>query len=150
MKHSMGSLHAPSYSVSELVIINTRFMKLIFCSAMAMIIAGSASTTFAAGKTDLRYNPDGVNVTVDFADLNITNAGDARTLVDRVKVLARKVCRHANPRAALPPIAAVKNQRLCYEETYNQGIALINSRGSTDIEAVAAGSATSREIVEAE
>ena len=123
-------------------------MKLLFSSAIALVIvAGSTTAAPAEVQSNLRFTSDGPTATVNFADLNLASPGDAKILLDRIHVTARRVCLHANPGNWLE---ALQDQRRCLGESYNNGIAIINSQRGIDVEALAARASTSREVVGAD
>ena len=121
-------------------------MKLLFSSAIALFIAVASTTAFAAGENTLQLTSDGPVVTVNFADLNLANPTDADALLKRIHAAARKVCLHTNAGNSLP---ALKDRRLCQTESYDSGIAIINSQKGIDVEAIASRANTRRSVVEA-
>ena len=123
-------------------------MKLIYSSAITLVIlAGSNTAALADAGNDLQYHADEVTATVSFADLNLASPADAKTLLDRMHATARKVCLRARSGNS---IDALKEQRQCLSESYNNGIAIINSNRGIDVEALAARASTSRAIVGAD
>ena len=124
-------------------------MKLFYRSAIALfIVSGTTSAAFAEKVT---LNPfetiDVKTAMVSFADLDLANPADASAMLDRIDSTVRKVCRGASSGNA---IQEMKEERLCFAESYKSGVVAINVKKNVDIEAIAASAATGLEVVAAD
>ncbi|MES2624790.1 MAG: UrcA family protein [Pseudomonadota bacterium] len=123
-------------------------MKAIFKTAIALVItAGFSTAVFADVAKSPLQSFDIKTRTVSFADLDLAEPTDAQMLIDRIRSTAKKVCRSAHTHLSVQEGKAMK---ICLNESYKNAILVINENRSMDVEAIAASSAVSREIVVAD
>lgn len=121
-------------------------MKLFHSAAIALLIVTGTTTAVFAGET-AKNSPDKFYIktaTVSFADLDLANPEDAATLLDRIGKTSMKVCRGHNGLVGTEKLIAT---RLCFTDSYKNGVAAINLKNNMDIEAIAARATSSRDVV---
>jgi UrcA family protein len=128
----------------------SHFMKLFHSTAAALLIVTATTTAAFADEVEISafQSFDIKTATVSFGDLDLASPADAATLVERIEKTSRKVCKRLDSGTGLEEHLA---SRACFIDSYQGGIATINSRMSLDIESIAARSAgASREVVAAD
>ena len=80
---------------------------------VALLLAATMTTGAMAGTVEMNSHGH-KSVTIDYADLNITNEAGAKILYKRIETAASKVCSIATGAA---PIGVLREQRNCVNET---------------------------------
>ena len=124
-------------------------MKLLHSTAIALLIVTGITTVVHADElvSDPFQIVDVKTATINFADLDLNNPADAQTLLDRINKTTRIVCQRIDTGTGLEEMKAT---RLCFADSYKNGIVAINSKKNVDIEAIAARARESREVVTAD
>jgi UrcA family protein len=100
----------------------------IFNARTALARAGitaafALSTCLIAHTAAAKDNGDLVEVTVSYADLDLSKPAGAQALYKRIRRAARQVC---TPRVVISPIHAGPRFRTCYDEAMANAIAQVN------------------------
>lgn len=120
-------------------------MKLVHNIAIAMLAVAGSTVVFADEAAGNSLDAFSIKTaTVSYADLDLTAPSDAATLLDRIEKTAMKVCRRYDGGTGTERLMAA---RLCFRDSYANGITAINSKKNLDIEALAARATTSRDVV---